>query len=85
VQGHSQPFGFRFAKIADLSNGQSFMRSQKHSNKAPRPFKNKSSSRGWSGGNQGGGFIPAPKPIFTKKTAVLPPLPKTEEKNPPPA
>jgi hypothetical protein len=83
VQGHSQPLGFGFAKIADLSNGQISMRSQKQSNKAPRPFKNKSSGRDWSGGNQGGGFIPAPKPIFKKKTPFLPPLPKPEDQAPP--
>jgi hypothetical protein len=32
------------------------MRSQKISNRSPRPFKNQSSTKGWGGG--GGGFIP---------------------------
>lgn len=37
------------------------MKSQKQSNKAPRPFKNKNSRRDWSGGSGSGGFIPGPK------------------------
>jgi len=36
------------------------MRSQKQTNKPPRPFKNQGGAGRWSGG-QGGGFIPAPK------------------------
>jgi hypothetical protein len=35
------------------------MRSQKISNRSPRPFKNQSSTKGWGGG--GGGFIPGGK------------------------
>jgi len=35
------------------------MRSQKISNRSPRPFKNQSSTKGWGGG--GGGFIPGSK------------------------
>ena len=51
------------------------MKSQKQSNKAPRPFKNKGSGRDWSGGSQSSGFIPAPKPkpkIVKKSDAPKP-------------
>jgi hypothetical protein len=41
------------------------MRSQKISNRSPRPFKNQSSTKGWGGG--GGGFIPGGKPQLPLK------------------
>lgn len=52
------------------------MRSQKQSNKTPRPFKNKGSGRDWSGGSRSSGFIPAPKPKpkMVNKTDAPPPL-----------
>jgi hypothetical protein len=40
------------------------MRSQKISNRSPRPFKNQSSTKGWGGG---GGFIPGGKPQLPLK------------------
>jgi hypothetical protein len=48
------------------------MKSQKQSNRTPRPFKNKNSGRDWSGGSQSRGFIPTPmpKPTIAKKSAV---------------
>lgn len=51
------------------------MRSQKQSNKAPRPFKNGSSGGRWSGGQGSGGFIPAPKIIQRVKKPESPPPP----------
>lgn len=50
------------------------MRSQKQSNRAPRPFKNQNSTKGWSGGNQG--FIPAPKVNLHLKKIALPSAPE---------
>jgi hypothetical protein len=49
------------------------MRSQKISNRSPRPFKNQSSTKGWVGG--GGGFIPGGK----KQPPVLKLKPKPSE------
>ena len=47
------------------------MRSQKQTNKAPRPHKATSSARGWSGGHAG--FIPAPKfSLKARKPAAEP-------------
>ncbi len=47
------------------------MRSQKQTNKAPRPHKATSSARGWSGGPAG--FIPAPKfSLKARKPAAEP-------------
>jgi hypothetical protein len=34
------------------------MRSQKKNNRSPRPFKNKASGKGWSGGNRTDGRLP---------------------------
>ncbi len=45
------------------------MRSQKQNNKAPRPFKNKNNSQGWTGGSGSTGFIPGPKPVVRVKKA----------------
>ena len=52
------------------------MRSQKKSNKAPRPFKNKSDGVGWSGGNRNDAFIPSAKPGFRVKKAGTAPTEK---------
>ncbi len=47
------------------------MRSQKQSNKAPRPFKLKSDQRGWSGGHQHNAFqLPGTSLVRTVKTGV---------------
>jgi hypothetical protein len=49
------------------------MRSQKQTNRSPRPLKNKQGGDRWSGSSSGGGFIPPPKfPQPAKK--------KTDEK-----
>ncbi|MCX6855878.1 MAG: hypothetical protein NTV80_13345 [Verrucomicrobia bacterium] len=53
------------------------MRSQKQSNRAPRPFKNQNSTKGWSGG--GGGFIPAPKVNHLIKKIAPKPQPSAPE------
>jgi len=52
------------------------MRSQKQTNKAPRPFKSGNTQRGWNGG-QGGGFIPGQQPGFRAKKNA-PSTPATE-------
>ena len=45
------------------------MRSQKQSNKAPRPFKNQFAERGWSGGNRNDAFqLPGTSLVKTGKT-----------------
>lgn len=50
------------------------MKSQKQSNKSPRPFKNNNSARDWSGGSGSQGFIPGGKPaVRTKKVEDTPP------------
>lgn len=52
------------------------MRSQKQTNKSPRPFKSGNSARSW--GNQKDGFIPGQKPTpkLKKKEALVPPSPE---------
>lgn len=68
--------GFHFANVSDLRNDavHQSMRSQKQTNKSPRPFKSGQSDRGWGSGNRDAGFIPGGKPVFkAKKTAATPP------------
>jgi hypothetical protein len=61
------------------------MRSQKISNRAPRPFKTHKDKNGWGGGNRNGNFIPAPKHLsrVTKQAASInptePPPPEMTE------
>ncbi|MBK8095330.1 MAG: hypothetical protein IPK32_26005 [Verrucomicrobiaceae bacterium] len=53
-----------------VKDGATTMRSQKQTNRSPRPFKNQQTSGHWSGG-AGGGFIPPPKfpqPVKKKDT-----------------
>lgn len=52
------------------------MRSQKISNRAPRPFKTHKDKNGWGGGNQNGNFIPAPKHLsrVTKSPVTVAPV-----------
>ncbi|MES2706430.1 MAG: hypothetical protein V4726_07490 [Verrucomicrobiota bacterium] len=66
------------------------MRSQKQTNKAPRPHKSQSAARGFSGGH--GGLIPAPSFALRAKKSVTPPetpsvapSPASAGKTPPPA
>lgn len=57
------------------------MRSQKQTNKAPRPHKATSSARGWSGGPAG--FIPAPKfSLKARKPAAEPEPPAPDMATP---
>jgi hypothetical protein len=70
---------FCFAKTVILStihpqtSGITSMRSQKISNRAPRPFKNQQSTKGWSGGN--GSFIPGgQRHVQVKKPTPPPPV-----------
>ncbi|MDB6137779.1 MAG: hypothetical protein JWO94_851 [Verrucomicrobiaceae bacterium] len=48
------------------------MRSQKISNKPPRPFKNSSSDRGWAGGNRNDAAQHPKKPLLISKKAAAP-------------
>ncbi|MDB6075641.1 MAG: hypothetical protein JWO89_3281 [Verrucomicrobiaceae bacterium] len=49
------------------------MRSQKQSNKAPRPFKVKNDQRGWSGGNHNNAFqLPGTSLVRAAKTTAVP-------------
>ena len=79
-------YGKPLAKIPEVSDQPSSrtMRSQKQTNKAPRPHKSQSAARGFSGGHTG--FIPPPKfPVKTKQQAaasVSPAPDKTGEAGP---
>lgn len=53
------------------------MRSQKQTNKAPRPHKATSSARGWSGGPAG--FIPAPKFSLKARKPAAQPVPRAPD------
>jgi hypothetical protein len=57
------------------------MRSQKISNRAPRPFKTHKDKNGWGGGNRNDNFIPAPKHL---SRVTKPATPSTPEEPPPP-
>lgn len=58
------------------------MRSQKISNRAPRPFKTHKDKNGWGGGNRNDNFIPAPKHL-SRVTKLPEPTPPAEP--PPPS
>jgi hypothetical protein len=54
------------------------MRSQKQSNRSPRPFKNKQNDLGWSGGNRNDAYVPPAKgSVRVKKPGIAVPDPET--------
>ncbi|HAL70196.1 MAG TPA: hypothetical protein DCP71_00270 [Verrucomicrobiales bacterium] len=60
------------------------MRSQKQTNKPPRPFKSGNSNFGW-GGNSNGGFIPGQKPAVKVKKKTADDQAKPASESSPPA
>ena len=60
------------------------MRSQKQTNRAPRPFKNNQSAGKWTGGSGSSGFIPGPKvvPRVKKPEGIPPPAPDSDTPKP---
>jgi hypothetical protein len=60
------------------------MRSQKQTNKPPRPFKSGNSDFGW-GGNRSGGFIPGQKQAVKVKKKTVEEQAKPAADSSPPA